>query len=118
MPSEKVSRRLQDIIDNAQAILRYTEGMDLTAFTNDRRTYDAVERCMERICEAIAKLGERAPQMMGDHPWRDIRGLGNILRHQYDTIREDRLFDIVRNDLPSLLAAAEAALRRDFFPEP
>jgi hypothetical protein len=31
---------------------------------------------------------------------------------KYDTIREDRLFDIERNDLPGLCAAAENALRR------
>ena len=55
MPSEKAARRLEDIIENAQAILRYTAGMDLDAFKDDRRTYDAVERCLERISEGAAK---------------------------------------------------------------
>jgi uncharacterized protein with HEPN domain len=32
LPSEKPARRLEDIIENAQAILRYTAGMDLEAF--------------------------------------------------------------------------------------
>jgi uncharacterized protein with HEPN domain len=53
-------RRLQDIIDNAQAIFRYTEGMDLTAFEENRLVYDAVERCLDRISEASAKLGDMA----------------------------------------------------------
>jgi hypothetical protein len=44
LSSSRVPRRLQDIIDNAQAIFEYTEGMDLTAFEEDRKTYDAVER--------------------------------------------------------------------------
>src|SRR6266567_3485457 len=43
LPSEKPVRRLEDIIENAQAILRYTAGMDLTAFEEDSKTYDAVE---------------------------------------------------------------------------
>ena len=55
LPSEKAARRLEDIIENAQAILRYTAGMDLDAFKDDRRTYDAVERCLERISEGAAK---------------------------------------------------------------
>jgi uncharacterized protein with HEPN domain len=93
--------------------------MDLTAFEKDRKTYDAVERCLERICEAAAKLGDMATHLMPDQPWQKIRSFGNVLRHEYDGIREDRLFEIVKNDLPGLCAAAEEALRRwDLFKEP
>jgi uncharacterized protein with HEPN domain len=119
LPSNKASRRLQDIIDNAQAIFRYTGGMDIAAFEKDRKTYGAVERCFERITEAAAKLGEMAQQMMPDQPWQKVRALGNALRHEYDAIREDRLFEIVKTDLPRLCAGAEEALRRlDSFKEP
>lgn len=112
MPSEKATRRLEDIIENAQAILRYTAGMDLGTFEEDRKTYDAVERCLERISEAATKLGDQAVELMPDQPWQKIRSLGNRLRHEYDAIREDRLWDIVQTDLPSLCAACEDALRR------
>lgn len=74
--------------------------------------YDAVERCLERISEAPAKLGELAPALVPGQPWREIRALGNRLRHEYDEIREDRLWDIVRTDLPSLSISCEDALRR------
>jgi uncharacterized protein with HEPN domain len=92
LPSEIPARRLQDIIENAQAILRYTAGMDLETFEKDRKTYDAVERCLERISEGAARLGDQATAMMPDQPWQKIRSLGNRLRHEYDAIREDRLF--------------------------
>jgi uncharacterized protein with HEPN domain len=119
LPSSRVPRRLQDIIDNAQAIFRYTDGMDLTAFEENRMVYDAVERCLERISEASGKLGDMAVHLMPDQPWQKIRTFGNVLRHEYDVIREDRLFDIVKTDLPGLCAAAEDALRRwDLFKEP
>jgi len=112
LPSEKPARRLEDIVENAQAALRYTAGMDEVAFEGNRLVYDAVERCLERISEAAAKLGELAPVLIPDQPWRDIRALGNRLRHDYDDISQDRLWDIVRNGLPSLCAACEVALRR------
>ncbi len=35
--------------------------MDLAAFERDDKTYDAVERYLERISEAAAKLGDLAP---------------------------------------------------------
>jgi len=112
LPSEKPARRLEDIIENAQAVLRYTAGMDKSAFEGNRLVYDAVERCLERISEAAAKLGELAPVLMPEQPWRDIRALGNRLRHDYDDISQDRLWEIVQDDLPSLCAACEYALRR------
>jgi uncharacterized protein with HEPN domain len=119
LPSSRVPRRLQDIIDNAQAIFSYTEGMDLAAFEQDHKTYDAVERCLERISEAVTKLGDMAGHVMPDQPLQRIRALGNVLRHEYDAIREDRLFEILRIDLPGLHAAAVEALRRwDLFKLP
>jgi uncharacterized protein with HEPN domain len=112
LPSSKVPRRLQDIVDNAQAIFRYTDGMDVTAFRKNQLVYDAVERCLERICEAAAKLGDMAAHLMPDQPWQKVRSLGNVLRHDYDGIAPDRLFELVRNDLPALAAAAQDALAR------
>jgi uncharacterized protein with HEPN domain len=45
LPSEKPARRLEDIIDNAQAIQRYIAGMDLAAFGKKLKTN---EKCMPR----------------------------------------------------------------------
>ena len=73
MPSEKPARRLEDIVENAKAVLRYTAGMDLTAFEEDRKTYDAVERCLERISEGAAKLGDLATALMPEQPWQKMR---------------------------------------------
>ena len=84
----------------------------MIAFRDDRKTVDAVERCLERIGEAATRLGDEASTLVPGQPWRQIRALGNRLRHEYDAIREDRLWDIVQHDLPGLCAACEQALRR------
>jgi len=112
LPSEKPARRLEDIIENAHAIQRYTAGLNEETFSRDDRTYDAVERCLERISEAAFKLGDLASTLMPEQPWQEIRALGNRLRHEYDAIREDRLRDIVQINLPSLCGACEQALQR------
>ncbi len=70
MPSSKVPRRLRDIIDDAEAILRYREGMDFNYLSQQtRKTYEAVERCLERISEAVMMLGDMAVDLMADQPW-------------------------------------------------
>lgn len=112
MPSNKVPRYLQHIIENAHSIFRYTEGMDLSGFEQDRKTYDAVERCLQRISEAVIRIGDDAAALLPDQPLHRIRGFGNRLRHNYDSIEEDIIFDIVRNDLPFLCAAADTALHK------
>ncbi len=86
--------------------------MDSAAFQANRLVYDAVERCLERICEAVVKLGDEAPVLMPDQPWHKLKSFGNLLRHGYDAINEDRLFDVVKTDLPSLCADAGEALRK------
>lgn len=78
--------------------------MDVTSFESDQKTHDAVERCLEWISEAASKLGDMALYLMPDQPWHKIRA--------FDTIEQDRVFDIVRNDLPGLCTAVEEALRR------
>ena len=99
MPSEKPARRLEDIIENAQAIQHYVTRMDLAAFEQDRKTCDAVERCLERISEAATKLGDLASALMSDQPWQKMRALGNCLRYEYDAIGAGRLWDFVEADL-------------------
>ncbi len=84
--------------------------MDLAAFGEDRKTIDAVERCLERISEAAAKLGDSALSLVPDQPWHKIRALGNRLRHEYDDIPAYRLWDIVQTDLPALRAACHEAV--------
>lgn len=101
---------LADIIENAERIERYLSGVDRTAFASSGLMRDAVERCMERVCEAAHRLGEHAAELMPDQPWGDIRGMGNRLRHAYDRISLDVIWNAARNDLPGLAMDARRAL--------
>lgn len=103
---------LNDIAENAQRIEGYVAGMDRAAFERDGRTRDAVERCVERVCEAVYRLGDRAEALMPGHSWGDIRGTGNRLRHAYDRISLDVIWAAVRHDLPALADDARRALIR------
>ncbi len=84
--------------------------MDQRAFEENALVSDAVERCLERLSEAVAKLGDQAALLLPTQPCHKIKAFGNILRHEYDDIIKHRLWDIVQNDIPSLVEACEAAL--------
>ena len=98
--------------ENAQRIEIYLAGMDRQAFERDGKTRDAVERCLERICEAAHRLGKRAEELMPNQPWGDVRGMGNRLRHAYDRLDLDIVWNTARDRLPGLLADARQALAK------
>jgi uncharacterized protein with HEPN domain len=112
VPSSRPARRFLDILDNIRLIESYLQGMDRAAFEADSRTRDTVERCLERLSEAAAKLGAQADEMAPGPPWPAVRAFGNVLRHAYDQVDPARVWEIVTRDLPRMAAAAESALQR------
>lgn len=103
---------LVDVVENADRIEEYVAGMDRGALARDGRTRDAVERCLERVCEAAYRLGDRAGELMPGHPWGDIRGMGNRLRHAYDWVSLDIVWNTARERVPVLAADARRALEQ------
>lgn len=103
---------LADIIDNAERIEGYISDLDQFSFEQNGLVRDGVERCLERVCEAIYRLGDDAETLLPGQPLRQIRGMGNRLRHAYDRISLEILWSTVRDDLPALEAAAREALAK------
>ena len=110
--SDRIALLLSDIIENIERIQGYVHGLDQADFAHDSRTYDAVERCLERICEAAVRLGDDAAALMPEQPWDEIRGTGNWLRHAYHRVDSTLIWDTVERDLPKLLREARSALDR------
>lgn len=110
MPSSTPKARFHDIIFNIERIAVYLQGYDLQAFLDDPRTVDAVERCMQRITEAAIKLQPKAAELLPEHDWDAMRGFGNVLRHDYDTVSERLIWEIARIDLPRLGADCRRAI--------
>ena len=112
MPSNKPAQRLMDIIENGEAIASYIAGLDEEAFAKDRKTRDAVERCLQRITEAAMKLDELAAELIPGYPWKKFRGLGNRLRHDYDAIEITPIWRIASLQLPPLVKDCREALAK------
>ena len=110
VPTKRPRRRFQDIQDNIAAIKRYTAGLDLASYSASDLVADAVERCLLRISEAAAKLGDQAELFAPSVDWRNVRGLGNVLRHDYDGVSTKTIWAIVSQDLDVLSQACTAAL--------
>lgn len=108
---ERVHDWLRDIVDNGNWIAKYLDGMSFDQFRSDRMRRDAAERCLERVIEASVRLGpERIARIAVGQPLHEVRALGNVLRHSYDTVDAKLIWDTLTNDVPKLRAACEQAL--------
>ncbi len=97
-------------MDAIVMIEQFTSGMDSEMFRANPMAVAAVERKLQIISEAAIRLGSDAEQRIPDQPWRDIRGIGNQLRHSYERIDLNTIWNAVTDDLPPLKAAVLGAL--------
>ena len=75
------------------------------SFAADEVAVAALERFVERISEASRRVDAGLKACEPGIPWQDIAGIGNILRHDYDSVDLVILWNIATRDLPALEAA-------------
>jgi len=102
---------LRDIAGAIEMIQRFTSEMDIDSFREDPKTVAAVERKLQIISEAAIRLGTDIEDRIPDLPWREIRGMGNWLRHRYDRIELDIIWKTTQQELPPLKAKILSYLR-------
>lgn len=115
MPTDRPERRLRDILENIRRIEAHVSGMSKATFEHDLLRQDAVERCLQRISEALYKLGDQFDSTYPNVDLKGFRALGNILRHQYDDVDVVLLWGTVdpeRGELKDLRNFAEAELAK------
>jgi len=111
VPSNDPVQRFTDIIDNIDHVEQFTRGLNAKTFAANHQVIFAVKYALMIISEATAKLGDIAADLRPDIPWREIRGLGNRLRHEYDIVDLARIWLLIERDLPPLKAACQDALQ-------
>ena|SRR5215471_204538 len=109
-PSDRAGLALTDIRDNARLAQEFVAGMSAEDFSEDRRTFYAVTRCLEIVSEAARRLPSELRDRHPELPWRAIMGVGNVYRHDYDNVDEDMVWRTVQRSLEPLLAVVEEEL--------
>ena len=93
----------EDILRSIQEIETFCLGKTFHDFREDRALQLIIERELEIIGEALARLRRDHPNLTEEI--RDIHkvvGLRNVLAHGYDVLEHEILWDIVENKLPIL----------------
>jgi uncharacterized protein with HEPN domain len=78
---ERAREALGHVVQNADQIARYIEGVSFDALRADGMRRDAIERFLERIIEACVRIGqERLDQIVPGLLLHQVHGFGNRLR--------------------------------------
>ena len=103
--------RVRDILAALEAVASYTDGMSFDDFVADARTRDAVVRNLMTMGESVRWIPDVILDAHPAVPWRTMRGVRNVVVHEYFGVDDAILWETVRSDLPPLVQPLEAVLR-------
>lgn len=112
MPKRDPRGSLLDMRAYALAAIRIAGEMTLDELRASEVSRLALERALEVVGEAANRVPKKTRDTLSSIPWAAIVGLRNILAHAYDSVRDEILLNVVRHNLPELVAKLDAALAR------
>ena len=99
---------LQDMIDSALKIKKYTDGYKFDDFIADDKTVDGVTRNFEIIGEAANRLNEHFKNSNPEIEWGKLRGFRNRIVHEYFGIDYEIVWTIIEEKLEPLIFQLES----------
>jgi uncharacterized protein with HEPN domain len=83
----------------------------LAEFSADWRLSYVVQRAIEIISEAARHVPASLQASRPEIPWRQVMGIGNVLRHEYQGLSDAIIWGVVVDELPKLKLAIESIAR-------
>ncbi len=94
---------LLDIAQFCQTIIRLTNDMTESDFYDDERTQLAVLYEITIIGEVVKRLSPEFREQNPQIQWRQIAGMRDRLVHDYDQVKLDLVWQVIKKNIPELL---------------
>ncbi len=107
----KVAHAVHDILETIGRVQAKIASRTFAEFQADWEFRFIIQRAIEIISEATRRLPGELRATQPEIHWRSVAGIGSVLRHDYHTISDKVIWDLVHDDLPQLKAAIEAMAR-------
>lgn len=103
---------LYNIIESIEAIEEYICDQSKEALLSERRLQDLVIRRLQIVGEASNRIPESLQKDHPEIPWQKIRGLRNVIIHDYAVIDFELVWEVIKKDLPELKDNAKKIMKK------
>ena len=107
MPADKQRALLRDMLDSAKAVRQYMAGVTRDQFMSDTEKQDAVLRRLEIIGEAASRLSPETQALFPSIPFRAMRGMRNIIIHDYGDVDLVQVWTTAIADMDDLITTLD-----------
>ncbi|MCX5842570.1 MAG: DUF86 domain-containing protein [Deltaproteobacteria bacterium] len=98
----EISDYLDDIVTAIADAEEFTRGMSYEIFAADKKTVNAVIRCLEVLGEAAKHIPISFRKKHPDLPWSKMAGMRDVLIHDYMGVDLKTIWKVSRDRLPEL----------------
>jgi len=103
---------LEDILKSIRLVNNYSK-RGYAFFKKNISNQDAIVRRVEIIGEAIKNVPVETKKKYKNIEWKKFEGIRNFIIHVYFGINIDRVWKLIKNDLPTLEEQMKA-IKKDF----
>ncbi len=93
---------VKDIFEFMERAEEYIDGYTMEEFILDKKTSDAVIRCIEVIGEASKNIPDNIKKEFPSIPWRDMAGMRDKVIHGYFIVDFENVWLVVKEDIPKI----------------
>lgn len=112
MPRRPDDLYLADMLEAADEVTRFIEGLIEDDFLGDSRTRRAVLQCLIQMGEAAARVSKDLRDRHPEVAWRGVIDMRNFAVHEYFAVDWDIIWVTAREDVPSLAHALRSILEQ------
>jgi uncharacterized protein with HEPN domain len=100
--TERDPGRIQDMLEAADYIISFVDGLSYEQFLEDKIRYFAVMKNVEILGEAANMLTEEFRDTHPEIPWKLVIKMRHVLVHGYANILPEILWETAQQDVPQL----------------
>ena len=93
---------IEDILNSIKNIEEFSKNLNKEKFSKDNLRQSAIIRQLEIIGEAVKNIPDSFRERYPKIDWKDIAGFRDVLSHAYFGVNLDRVWNIIKFDLPKL----------------